>query len=610
VVNKPTIKKDENEKEDSIKSKEEWIIFLRRNQSVLVDFLYGKYKSTLFCPECKKISTTFDPFLSLSLPLAGGKNYTDLICYFIFYDSTNQPFEFKFKISETMTVVAIRKRVAMILNIPEYSFIITRVNVPSGVIALCNSAYKVSSTSSLTHKFTYFLYQIDSSLPIPINQSYNLNTNLFQELQSKKRELNTKLSQIIDDEAENGNVGNSDFTFYSFIEDSGTQTIINLSNDNNNYLPDNYLQVTLYLTTYENSDLDSNGRRPFSIPRFIYLNKAWSTGQVHRYIFDYFKPIFNKFISSTMNNYETYFPEAIDSNIVDIKNYHYLKGYPYVIRLRNIFGWGECLYCGRTNCDSCLLPFSDDVTIQDLLNKLPLNNGYPIDNTYYYIDESDRAYFKLQDRDFSFEITVLNSYVDKFRTLTNRLNLDLSSDTIANNTIDIYSCFKKFIKTERLEANNEWYCPTCQKHQLADKKMQIYKAPHILIIHLKRFKNGYKLDDYVDFPVSGLDITEYVINDGEGIPLIYDLFAVSNHMGGVSGGHYTAYAKNPIMNSWFGFNDSSVYQTSEGSVVTNNAYVLFYRRRNLTDFLNIGDLYTRGFVNYEVDGLDAPEDKN
>ena len=33
----------------------------------------------------------------------------------------------------------------------------------------------------------------------------------------------------------------------------------------------------------------------------------------------------------------------------------------------------------------------------------------------------------------------------------------------------------------------------------------------------------------------------------------YDLYAVSNHYGGLGGGHYTAYAKNG--NKWFEFND-------------------------------------------------------
>lgn len=41
---------------------------------------------------------------------------------------------------------------------------------------------------------------------------------------------------------------------------------------------------------------------------------------------------------------------------------------------------------------------------------------------------------------------------------------------------------------------------------------------------------------------------------------IYELYAVSNHYGGLGGGHYTAYGKNN--GRWFEFNDSSVRQSS------------------------------------------------
>lgn len=37
---------------------------------------------------------------------------------------------------------------------------------------------------------------------------------------------------------------------------------------------------------------------------------------------------------------------------------------------------------------------------------------------------------------------------------------------------------------------------------------------------------------------------------------MYDLFAISNHFGGLGGGHYTAYAKNHILNKWYNFDDS------------------------------------------------------
>lgn len=59
----------------------------------------------------------------------------------------------------------------------------------------------------------------------------------------------------------------------------------------------------------------------------------------------------------------------------------------------------------------------------------------------------------------------------------------------------------------------------------------------------------------------------------------YDLFAVSQHYGGTGGGHYTAVCKN-IDGKWYGYNDSSVSNSSGGSAVSSAAYVLFYRRKN------------------------------
>lgn len=40
--------------------------------------------------------------------------------------------------------------------------------------------------------------------------------------------------------------------------------------------------------------------------------------------------------------------------------------------------------------------------------------------------------------------------------------------------------------------------------------------------------------------------------------MIYDLFAVSNHYGGLGGGHYTATCKNYKNSLWYDFNDSNV----------------------------------------------------
>merc|ERR1712228_10535 len=118
-----------------------------------------------------------------------------------------------------------------------------------------------------------------------------------------------------------------------------------------------------------------------------------------------------------------------------------------------------------------------------------------------------------------------------------------------------------------------------------EKKFDLWMLPSMLVISLKRFSyNRYwrdKLDTHVEFPTENLDMGPYIINKSHG-KAIYDLIAVSNHYGGMGGGHYTAYGSNKDDGRWYHFDDSSVTPISENAVVTKAAYVLFYQRREET----------------------------
>lgn len=61
--------KDYDGREDRIVAREQWNNFLLRNQSEVVDLMYGQYRSMLDCPNCKNRSIQFDPFMMCSLPL-------------------------------------------------------------------------------------------------------------------------------------------------------------------------------------------------------------------------------------------------------------------------------------------------------------------------------------------------------------------------------------------------------------------------------------------------------------------------------------------------------------------------------------------------------------
>ena len=60
-----------------------------------------------------------------------------------------------------------------------------------------------------------------------------------------------------------------------------------------------------------------------------------------------------------------------------------------------------------------------------------------------------------------------------------------------------------------------------------------------------------KIGELIDFPVHGLDLSTYVKGPIDPLaPPIYDLYAVSQHSGGLGGGHYTAVCKNHKDKKW------------------------------------------------------------
>lgn len=148
--------------------------------------------------------------------------------------------------------------------------------------------------------------------------------------------------------------------------------------------------------------------------------------------------------------------------------------------------------------------------------------------------------------------------------------------------ISLSDCISLFAQTERLGKNNSWYCSDCKEHQRALKKLDLWKLPEILVIHLKRFHfNRYskaKLSTLVNFPLTNLNLDKFIINNDQKGQL-YNLYAVSNHSGGLHGGHYTAYAKNSFDDKWYFYNDESVsLLKNQDDIVSNAAYTLFYQR--------------------------------
>ncbi|XP_072421519.1 ubiquitin carboxyl-terminal hydrolase 8 isoform X1 [Chiloscyllium punctatum] len=155
----------------------------------------------------------------------------------------------------------------------------------------------------------------------------------------------------------------------------------------------------------------------------------------------------------------------------------------------------------------------------------------------------------------------------------------LSLPLPSSSKCSLQDCLKLFSKEEKLTDNNRFHCSNCKAHRDSTKKLEIWKLPPILLVHLKRFSYEgrwkQKLQTNVDFPLENLDLFSYLIGPRSNVKR-YNLFAVSNHYGGLDGGHYTAYCKNAVKQRWFKFDDQDVSEISPSSVRSPAAYILFY----------------------------------
>ncbi len=145
--------------------------------------------------------------------------------------------------------------------------------------------------------------------------------------------------------------------------------------------------------------------------------------------------------------------------------------------------------------------------------------------------------------------------------------------------VSLTECFEAFLAQEPLTAE----CEKCKAVGEANKKLDLWRLPPLLILHLKRFSYGgwgSKIDTIVNFPVDEVLTLNPLSGAG---PAQYDLFAVSQHYGSLYYGHYTAMTWHRGQKCWALADDGTFAPTSSsgdwGDRSKSAGYVLFYRLR-------------------------------
>ncbi|XP_073447803.1 ubiquitin carboxyl-terminal hydrolase 4 [Aquarana catesbeiana] len=516
VKKKPYLElKDADGRPDSVVAKEAWDNHLRRNNSIIVDIFHGLFKSTLVCPECAKVSVTFDPFCYLTLPLPMRKDRT-MEVFLVRSDPHCKPTQYRLVVPKMGTVSDLCAALSKLSDVPAENMVVTDVYNHR-----FHKIFQVDEMlSHIMERDDLFVYEVKSSrtddsewITLPLcfrerryRQSTSAGTILFGQpllVSVPRHNLTAKLLYNLILER-----------IQRYIKSPLPEEFICLSsegstcNGSNGIYEDDDMEHQEEPEEKDESPEESNGQSDDSVGEESSGEQCSPCNKIAKKTQECPRRIFN---FSLVNSYATSEVGSMPAEGSALK----LSSYSTVA-----LDW--------------------DMEVKKL----------------YYDDQEAEAFVKHESM----------------------LQLQKKKVTVA-----LTDCIQLFTKTETLGEHDPWYCPQCRKHQRATKKFDLWALPKILVVHLKRFSyNRYwrdKLDAVVEFPIRNLIMSEFVC-DPTADPYIYDLVAVSNHYGGMGGGHYTAYAKNQDTGQWYYFDDSSVSPASEDQIVTKAAYVLFYQRQD------------------------------
>lgn len=574
IHNKPyiEIKNDVESRPDEVVADESWANYKKRNDSIVVDTFHAMMKSTLVCPGCKLVSVTFDPFCYLSLPLPVKREKQ--------VNLTFLPAPGKVDLSKLKAVERLSPEELKILK--QYGGSISSFN---GVVEE-HAGYVQSENRPKCCK-------IQVPRTGPASEICDIVARTMNEERSSQFDKITPSNLVVAELSSDGRISKvyEPNEHYSTLSDD----LVVVEKLSNYVLP-------LYMRMRKNKT--SNAGNLLTKAMFLHVpDMKYDT-------------LYLSIIASLSNLTE----EASDDEDSPPLNSESFDDVWFRLLPPALDSSGDS-ESETMNCDDENDRITKETSMEaDIEDRMQVVGSELKTNGNSSTPAEKKKLTKISPNARAFDICIVNSFgnhsietlghdkkecdynsklylgatfspdaawTNQFKHLINSSYSDsiesFTPKVSPKPTLQLKDCITQFLNVERLGADDPWYCPKCKKHEQATKKFDIWSLPKVLIIHLKRFSFSRswrdKIDTLVEFPVDGLDMSDYVLNPKQKAKqkLIYNLIGVANHFGGLGGGHYTAYAKNAVQNAWYSFDDALVTQTSSTNIVTRSAYVLFYQ---------------------------------
>ena len=503
-----------------------WKLHIQRNDNIITDLFHGLLKSTITCPKCKFKSITYDPFNTITLTIP-----SERIVNYLIQKNERKPKEKKIK--KIKKKKKKEKEIVSIFYVHPYSL---RMTVRYEI-----EIYKYSSLNDIANE-------------------------IRKRSENKDFILNSKFMSVSNRECDN--------FFDEQIPFKKNNFTFAYANDSINK---NQICIPIYLT---------DGEMISSYPRVIFLNKNDTYYELKKKIYilarKYLKSPFSEenekeayIEDKKLDNYINYKSDNLKeiTNLLNnefnnlqkswknLKNY--IKNIPYQILLSNKFqliNKKHIINEGMVDNFDIL----SEVAIRSNNDKIETLVGHLLNKSLFLSVKFKKSSIYIKSF-ASFNNCTHEKCSplkgEEYTTYYEEMEIEEDSEENENenryysNHINLDHCLQYFTEEECLEEGNEWYCDKCKRRVMASKKIELFYLPRILCICLTRFLKsgryfGYtKNDELVEFPLENLNMSKYMCGPDKNYSK-YDLFAVSQHYGGMGGGHYTAVCKN-IDGKWY-----------------------------------------------------------
>ncbi|KAF9904073.1 CSN-associated deubiquitinating enzyme Ubp12 [Linnemannia zychae] len=630
---------DSNGRPDEEVASDCWNIHKARNDSIIVDLFQGQYKSTLVCPECEKVSVTFDPFMYLSLPLPINKKWVGSVTY-VPYDPTKPLTDIRLQLPKGSTQKQLREKIAELMGTQAGQLFVAEV--------FNARFYKTFEASDAVDEIgegdKIYVYELPISdfltspdhVVFPVHNVMEATTTSYYSNPRLSAFGHPMMICVTKEEA-----NSSDDVYKAIVTQANRYTTADLFDTAANQAPDE----DRISEAEDDDEIMDTGVSPAIASGTEHMPQRGLFGMR---VYTPPPPPTNKYqyqLRGSMNRSTLFAPSMIPGTNDMVDMYDRTTPHPPLKEqeLEPYSAYGrQRPFQSRYN-EERTGPFyrqpssptamsessttssrphgpqagEDEVLDEDepeggsLANDVPESPSptppepvlvtepavQPKEMVYItwskalepamYTTEKKYSYRTRIDEDETPE-TIRPIWDQRGAPLVDpALQEEIAANKQGKKNIMLEDCLAEYTKEEQLGEEDLWYCPNCKKHQQATKKLDIWRLPDILVVHLKRFSHTRawrdKIDALVDFPIHGLDLSGKTLKEEDREENVYDLFGVSNHMGGLGGGHYTAYAKNERTQEWYNFDDSHVSPVSNvESIKSSSAYLLFYRRRNAT----------------------------